>query len=106
MKWINHTFFSVGASLVVAPQYIPIAIVGGTAPDWLESVLRLMGFPVEHRTVTHYLIEVWLFGTFISLIFWFFSIWGKLFFCVFLLWFVTLPLRCHHGNGCAFDSQL
>ena len=49
---------------VVAPQLVPIALIGSTAPDWLEWVLKATGNPVKHRTVTH-----WVIGWIIGLIF-------------------------------------
>lgn len=44
---------------VVAPPLVPVAILGSTAPDWLEWVIEATGTKVKHRGVTHYL-AVWL----------------------------------------------
>ena len=39
---------------VVAPPMVPVALLGSTAPDWLEWVFKAVGRRVKHRTVTHY----------------------------------------------------
>jgi len=61
MKWINH--LAIGASMCAVwnPALIPIAIAGSTAPDWIESILGVLGRKVKHRTVTHYVIY-WVLG--------------------------------------------
>ena len=38
---------------VIAPPLVPVAILGSTAPDWLEWVSKALGKPVAHRTSTH-----------------------------------------------------
>lgn len=43
---------------VVAPPLVPVAIIGSTAPDWMEWIAKLAGRPVPHRGPTHWLI-VW-----------------------------------------------
>ena len=39
---------------MVSPPLVPIALLGSTAPDWLEWVLEAAGQKVKHRSVTHY----------------------------------------------------
>ena len=53
----------IGASFgaVINPLIIPVAVLGSTAPDWLEYVLKICGYRVKHRTVTHVLLY-WLAG--------------------------------------------
>lgn len=55
MKWFNHILIAGATCAVVAPTLVPLAILGGTAPDWLEKTGLLFGRRVRHRTVTHYL---------------------------------------------------
>lgn len=56
MKWISHIV--IGGSLAIAfnPVMLPVAVAGSTAPDWLESLSKLLGKPLKHRTTTHYLV--------------------------------------------------
>lgn len=61
MKWINHIAIAGATTALVAPQLVPLAILGSTAPDWLEWILRGLGRHVRHRTVTHYL-SAWAIG--------------------------------------------
>lgn len=47
---------------VVSPYLVPVAILGSTAPDWLETVAnRFFGQNFTHRQETHYLTH-WLFA--------------------------------------------
>ena len=49
-------------------KLVPPTIVGATAPDWMEWVLKFLGRPVKHRTVTHYLsisAMAWIAGLFL-----------------------------------------
>ncbi len=59
MKWVSHIGIAGATTAIVAPHLVPLAVLGGTAPDWLEHVLKLTGRQVKHRTVTHYL-SYWL----------------------------------------------
>lgn len=78
MKWINHLAIGGATCAVVAPPLVPFALLGSTAPDWIEWVLKAVGRPVRHRGPTHWVV-FWL-----------------LFFAVFLLaW-------DFHGIGAAF----
>lgn len=65
MKWFNHIAIAASTTAVVAPALVPVAILGSTAPDWLEWVLKALGKRVKHRTVTHvvvYWVALMLFG--------------------------------------------
>lgn len=61
MKWVNHIAIAGATCAVWKPELVPLAVLGSTAPDWLEWVLQAMGRRVRHRTVTHYAAS-WLFG--------------------------------------------
>jgi inner membrane protein len=54
MKWINHMAIAGATTAMVSPPLVPIALLGSTAPDWLEWVLEAAGQKVKHRSVTHY----------------------------------------------------
>lgn len=56
MKWISHGAIGGTSAAIINPLYAPAAILGATAPDWLEWVLNGLGFGVQHRKETHYLI--------------------------------------------------
>lgn len=69
MKWINHIAIAAATTAVISPPLVPVAVLGSTAPDWLEWTPRLIGKrSPKHRTVTHYVI-FWvlalLFGLFV-----------------------------------------
>ena len=54
MKWINHLAIAGATTALVAPALVPVALLGSTAPDWLEWVLeKLGGRKVKPRGVTH-----------------------------------------------------
>ncbi len=56
MKWFAHSLIGFG---LVAPFGVPeaaIAVIGATAPDWMEFVARPLGMRLQHRRQTHYLI--------------------------------------------------
>jgi inner membrane protein len=69
MKWINHIAIAGAATAIWRPELVPIAVLGSTAPDWLEWVLKAVGRRARHRTVTHY-VAAWLFGLFFGLWLW------------------------------------
>ena len=56
MKWQNHIIIGASFGAVINPLIIPVAVLGSTAPDWLEYVLKICGYRVKHRTVTHVLL--------------------------------------------------
>ncbi len=53
MKWQNHIIIGASFGAVINPVVIPVAVLGSTAPDWLEYLLKIIGYKVKHRTVTH-----------------------------------------------------
>lgn len=55
MKWFNHMAIGGATCAVVAPPLVPLAILGSTAPDWMEWILKAAGRPVPHRGPTHWL---------------------------------------------------
>lgn len=69
MKWVNHVAIAGAVSAVWRPELVPVAVLGATAPDWLEWGLRLAGYRIKHRTVTHY-VTSWAFGLFFGLWVW------------------------------------
>lgn len=61
MKWVNHIAIAGAVCAVWRPELVPVAVLGSTAPDWLEWGLAAFGRKVKHRTVTHY-VSAWLAG--------------------------------------------
>lgn len=61
MRWFNHMACAGATCAVVNPALVPIAMLGSTAPDWLEWIANALGYHVKHRTITHYF-TVWLIG--------------------------------------------
>ena len=59
MKWFNHILIAGSTTAILAPALVPVAILGSTAPDWLEWVAKGLGHPVKHRTTTH-IVLYWL----------------------------------------------
>ena len=53
MKWINHLAIAGAITALVVPALVPVALLGSTAPDWLEWLLEKFGRRVRHRTLTH-----------------------------------------------------
>lgn len=53
MRWGAHIAIGAGIGAAIDPLAIPAAVLGSTAPDWLEYLSKLFGHPVKHRTVTH-----------------------------------------------------
>lgn len=54
MKWVSHIGIAGATTAIVAPALVPVAVLGGTAPDWLEWVAKMVGKEVKHRQQTHY----------------------------------------------------
>jgi inner membrane protein len=69
MKWVNHVAIGGAATAVWRPELVPLAVLGSTAPDWLEWLLKAMGRRVTHRTVTHYVVY-WVMGILFGLFLW------------------------------------
>jgi len=58
MRWPNHVLIAGAVTVTIDPALAPGAILGATAPDWLEWLIYPIR-KVKHRGVTHYLV-VWL----------------------------------------------
>jgi len=56
MTWKSHIAIATACVLPFNPAALPAAIVGSTAPDWSEWILKFFGIKVQHRGATHYLI--------------------------------------------------
>jgi len=56
MTWKSHTAIAAACVLPFNPAALPLAILGSTAPDWSEWVLKFFGVKVQHRGATHYLV--------------------------------------------------
>lgn len=61
MKWFNHMIIAGTTTAVVAPELVPVAILGSTAPDWIEWISKSLGNPIKHRTTTH-IVMYWVLG--------------------------------------------
>lgn len=56
MKWWAHTTIAAALCATVNPFAVPAAVLGSTAPDWLEPVVSvLQRRTVKHRGITHHL---------------------------------------------------
>lgn len=88
MRWFNHAAVAGALAAVVEPGAVPLAMLGATAPDWLEFVIRAVrGRPVKHRTVTHVLTS-WLVAVVFFAAVWDFHGYGLAFACGGLIhWF-------------------
>lgn len=70
MKWINHVAIAGSAAAVWRPELVPLAVLGSTAPDWMEWVYTAAaGKKIKHRGATHFVVS-WLFGLLFGLIVW------------------------------------
>lgn len=67
MRWGAHIAIGIGLGAAIQPLAIPAAVLGATAPDWLEWLFALSGRAVKHRTVTHVTIY-WIFAVILLLI--------------------------------------
>jgi inner membrane protein len=56
MTWKSHSAIATAITLPFNVMGIVPATIGATAPDWIEYILNFLGFRVEHRRETHYLI--------------------------------------------------
>lgn len=55
MKWISHIAIAASTCAVLNPFAVPAAVLGSTAPDWLEWLIKgATRHRVKHRGVTHY----------------------------------------------------
>jgi inner membrane protein len=77
MTWKSHIAIATAVCLPFNPAMLPISIIGSTAPDWSEWILKFFGIKVQHRGATHYLLVPLAFIAFSfifdfrSMIFWF-----------------------------------
>jgi inner membrane protein len=69
MKWVNHVAIAGATTAVWRPELVPLAVLGSTAPDWLEWVSAALGRKVKHRTVTHF-VAYWVFALAFGLAVW------------------------------------
>jgi inner membrane protein len=79
MKWINHIAIGGATTALISPPLVPLAILGSTAPDWLEWIFKATGQKVKHRTVTHY-VTTWVIGVLFCYAIWDFQQIGLAFF--------------------------
>jgi len=56
MTWKSHIAIATAVCLPFNPAMLPASILGSTAPDWSEWILKFFGITVQHRGATHYLI--------------------------------------------------
>lgn len=56
MKWVSHVVMAAAVTAVFNPGAVPAAVLGSTAPDWMEWVITGLrrGRKVKHRGITHY----------------------------------------------------
>jgi len=61
MRWISHIAIAASVCAVFNPLAVPAAVLGSTAPDWIEMIKRTYerNKKVKHRAATHYLVA-WL----------------------------------------------
>lgn len=60
MKWVNHIAIGAAVGALVNPMSVPAAVLGATAPDWLETVYKLLAQrKIKHRGPTH-VVAYWL----------------------------------------------
>jgi inner membrane protein len=85
VRWFNHVAVAGSISAVIDPGMVPLAMLGSTAPDWMEWVGTTASRKVKHRTVTHVLLT-WLTAAAFFLLVWDFRGWGAAF---------TLGAICH-----------
>lgn len=77
MTWKSHIAIASACTLPFNPSALPFAVLGSTAPDWSEWILKFFGIQVKHRGATHYviiplgIIALSFFIDFKDLIFWF-----------------------------------
>lgn len=70
MKWINHLAIAGATTALVSHALVPVALLGSTAPDWLEWVIKAVsGHNLKHRGVTHYVLG-WIIGLVFAVLLW------------------------------------
>lgn len=59
MRWVSHIAIAGAVTALANPLLVPAAMLGATAPDWLEWVItKLNGYRLKHRGPTHY-VSAW-----------------------------------------------
>lgn len=62
MRWVSHIAIGGATAAVINPMLVPAAVLGATAPDWMEWIYQLItGRNIPHRGPTHYLV-FWIAG--------------------------------------------
>jgi inner membrane protein len=69
MKWFSHAGVAGSVAAVFDPGAVPLAVLGSTAPDWLEYLAAALGHRIKHRTSTHVLTS-WLTAAAFFLVVW------------------------------------
>lgn len=69
MKWVSHIAIAGALTAIFSPQHVPIAVLGSTAPDWIETLTNKMGGNLKHRQETHYPV-LWIGGILFTLFLW------------------------------------
>lgn len=71
MRWISHIAIAGSICAVFNPMAVPAAVLGSTAPDWIEMIRRVYwrNKKVKHRAGTHYLAG-WLLAVAAALLIW------------------------------------
>lgn len=79
MRWFNHVAVAGSVAAVIDPGMVPLAMLGATAPDWLEWVSgAVLRRKIKHRTVTHVL-TTWLTAALFFGLVWDYRSWGLAF---------------------------
>lgn len=70
MRWFSHIAIAASVCAVFDPGAVPAAVLGSTAPDWIEFAQRAAtGRRVKHRGPTHYLVA-WVALALFALLLW------------------------------------
>ncbi len=60
MRWVSHAAIAGSTTAIVSPWLVPVAILGSTAPDWMEHVAnKVFSQNFTHRKETHY-VAAWI----------------------------------------------
>lgn len=97
MTWKSHIAIAAAVTLPLNPAMLPAAILGSTAPDWSEWILKFFNKRVEHRGFTHYLViplGIILAGAVLSLLPTAFPLW------LLVLWFGVGYLTHWFADAC------
>jgi inner membrane protein len=71
MRWVSHILIAGAVCAVFSPIAVPAAVLGSTAPDWFEFIIRAVQTRrrLAHRGMTHYL-AAWLLLALFALFVW------------------------------------